>query len=343
MIHMKRVLLATILLMGAQAQGDAQLLNKIGKALNKVNEVAKAISGKSQPTTTGNADEERVVGRPVVVGTTTVSTHGNNQGLTINWFGAERIYGSSVVTVGYQLVNTSGLQMNVRMGEATHTGSYLLDGTGRKYAGPMVNLGSFTMRYDNNCRIASGAKVRCGMSFEDVPSNVTSLQMAMLGFDLSLGNDTRGYQGSFRAKNIPVRLLPVITSKGIYGDNQLRLGDRIGSLPKSFSGLYDAFTVADEDFEGDVYKLITFTKNGKETLTAISYDRQAIGQISVKTPGVYCLINNRYYACGQSIANQKISMGLQEDDYGRMLYNGIAIEEDNNQQIFTFSIGESPM
>lgn len=349
---MKTIIIALFLLAGNQTQADAQFLKKLGKALDKVAAATESLTQKANTTQTTNADEdidERLVGKPVKVGVSTVSTHGDNQGLVINWLGAERIKGSDNVTVHYQLINQAGLTLNVSMGSAgKQGGTYLLDQQGRKYSETLINMGGLSMRYDNGCEIAADTKIRCSTTFENVPNTVNNLQMAYLSYSLTVGSETWGHGGSFRIKDIPIRQLPIINAKGIFGETQVRLGDKIASLPKTFDGLYDTYTIGNEDFEGETYQVLTFTLNGKETMSAISYDNQTIDYIIVKSPNVYCLIHKRYYTCGSNIDYEESQSDFSMNDYGCPIYNGMTFnkeldENGETSHIMDIRIGVSPL
>lgn len=132
-----------------------------------------------------------------------------------------------------------------------------------------------------------------------------------------------------------------MTANGIYGEHKVLIGSAISALPKSFAGLYDAYTVSTEDDEGETITTITFTQGGRETMTAIGYDQKTVANIDVSTPNVYVLVGKTYYTCGSKMSSLKNEPGVKVDDndYGTIVsYQGMFFDEDDRGYICAIHI-----
>lgn len=129
-----------------------------------------------------------------------------------------------------------------------------------------------------------------------------------------------------------------ITAKGIFGEQKLLIGSAISALPKTFTNLYDSYAISTEDDEGETTTIITFTLNGKETITAISYDQNTIANIDVITPNVCVLVGSNYYTCGSRMSSLKGESGTTTDDYGNVSYQNMYFDEDTEGNICAIHI-----
>ncbi len=132
----------------------------------------------------------------------------------------------------------------------------------------------------------------------------------------------------------------VLDHKGIK--DVIALGDAIEKVPQQVEGLYDQLTVTDEvdEVEGAEYRLLTFTLQGEEVMTAFSYDGSTVAYIMVTTPVVKYLQINRYRGCGDPITSRNF---FSTDEYGRLEFQHIYIDENVDGIIHSLSIGEPLM
>lgn len=342
---MKKILIALALCMGFQAPADAQFLKKLGDAIEKgakkldqaTEKLDKALGGsqtQGSGTTQQTSKEGKMIGQPVKIGQSTLSKYGDNPGMNINWQGLYRIYGSTVVTAYFQLINEGELKLSVSFWESDR--NYALDQQGRQYWDTSAMAGN---RRVGAYSLEPGAKALYTFNYQDVPASVKEMQMVLLGPDSNIGEQTWGHKYSFRINDAPITILPAITDKGIYGEQTLLIGQSIAQLPKTFPYLYDNFTVTEDDDEGETTTIITFTLGGQETMTAISTDQKTIANLDVRSPNVYVLVGREYYCCGNQIRFLKSESGVIEDpDYGQVSYQGIYFDEDDQGNICTIHI-----
>ncbi len=341
---MKKFFIVLALIMGVQTQADAQLLKKIGNAIDKgakkLDQVTDALSkaaGGNQSQTGNNNKAEKLISS-VKVGPTTVASYGDLQGMAINWIGAYRIYGSNDVAMRYQHVNTSGIRLSIAEGEGYGT-AYAIDTQGQRYANTHFFMGGKGMSYSNGCIMTPGTKDLVVLTFRGVPLGISNLQSVFIGATVGcVDQNTAGHYGSYRITNIPISLLPSMTAKGVFGEQKVLIGSSIASLPKSISFLYDNYTVKTEEDEGEKITTVTFTLKGRETMTAISNDQKTIANIDVLTPNVHVLVGESYYTCGSLMSRMKMERGILKDEYDNVSYQNIFFDEDTEGKICAIHI-----
>ncbi len=337
---MKKLIIILALLLGANCHADAQFLKKLGNAIDKatktVDNVANTILGDSNMNKSQSKKEKRV-GKPVQIGNTTIECYGDNPGMGFNWIGAERRYGGYTVHVSFQLENQTYQEMHVEMSSMQGNPSYLLDLDGNKYNCGSYNLDNFTAE-NAWVTIAEDSKVQGHIYVGDVPSNVKELQLVYLGFHVNRN------KCSYRLKNVPIKLLPAITNKGIFGASQIKLGDKITTLPKTFEGLYDSYVVEDiNDEDSDFEKVVNFYLKGKEMFTGFSYNGTTIEYIVVTTPLVATKIHGKFYRCGENVSGLRYKGGFTEGIYGELIYNDVSFDEDEEGKVCAIRIGDIPI
>ena len=348
---MKRLFIFIIMLGAVQAQADAQLLKKIGNAIGKglekldkaadaLNKATDALPQQTQSTNANQnqqtADAAKVIGQPVKIGQSTLTKIGDNPGVDINWQGLYRIYGSTVVTAYFQLVNEGELKTSISFDGSKK--NYALDTQGREYWDEAVMAGN---RRPGAYSIEPGTKSLYTFSYVDVPASVQEMQMVLFGLISHIGEQGQWHEYGFRINDAPIRILPVINAKGIYGQQQVLLGQSIAQLPKSFPLLYDNYTVSKEEDEGDIVTLVNFTLEGQEVMNAISYDQKTIDNINLSTAKAYFRVGQNYFACGTPMSKIKYLSGVQRDetDYGTIVsYQDMTFDEDTDGNICTVHI-----
>ena len=348
---MKRLLIFILMLGAVQMQADAQLLKKLGKAIDKglekldkaadaLEKVAGGVPQQTQNTSTNKnrqtADAGKVIGQPVKIGQSTLTKLGDNPGVDINWQGLYRIYGNTVVTAYFQLVNKGELKAGISFDGSTK--NYALDNQGRQYWDEAAMAGNRRIGANS---IEPGTKSLYTFNYVDVPASVKEMQMVLFGLMSYIGNQGQWHEYGFRINDAPIRVLPAVTAKGIVGEEQVLVGQSIAQLPKSFPMLYDRYTVSTEDDEGDVITIVTFTLEGQEVMSAVSYDRKTIDNISLTTAKVYFRVGQSYYTCGTPMNKIKYTSGVQTDetDYGTIVsYQNMTFDEDTDGNICTVHI-----
>ena len=342
---MKKIIILIALLLGAQPQADAQFFKKLGnaidktakavdKALDKAGEILDSPNqAKTQSAKNNNkaqtANTDNAVTKTIQIGSSTLTMSGDNPGTNINWMGLYRIYGSTTVSSYFQLINEAELKVTISF----ENDNYTLDPQGQQYWDVAANSGNRTIGPWN---LEPAVKGMYSFHFQDVPASVTQMQMVHISLSSYLGENGRPYWYSFRIQDAPIKILPALTDKGIFGERQIKLGQNISSLPATFDGVYDRFTITDENDEGDIVKVIHFYLNGEETLTAVSDDKTTIGSMSVNAPVVYVKIGRGYYRCGDSINFEDEMKCERVGDYETLTYKGVwlnASEDDNNHTI----------
>lgn len=131
----------------------------------------------------------------------------------------------------------------------------------------------------------------------------------------------------------------LLDRRGIKG--VIALGDTIETMPPKVHGLYDKLTVTDEvdEVEGAEYRLVSFTLAGKEVMTAFSYDQKTVNYIMVTTPIVKYQLFKDYLGCGDNLTSRNL---YETDDYGRLTFQGIYVDENVDGTILSLSVG-SPL
>lgn len=129
----------------------------------------------------------------------------------------------------------------------------------------------------------------------------------------------------------------LLDRKGIQG--VLALGDAIEKVPQKVDGLYDKLTITDEEdeVEGAEYRLLSFTQAGEEVMSAFSYDQKTVSYLMVTSPLVKYFFIKKYLGCGDELTSRNF---YGTDDYGRLNYQGIFIDENADGTIHSLSIGE---
>lgn len=346
---MKKIFIALVLCLGVQTQADAQFLKKLGDAIEKgakkLNQTAEKLDkalGGSQTQGSGTAanasnqtnKEDQMIGQTVKIGQSTLAKFGDNPCVDINWQGLYRIYGSTIVSASFQLINMGELRVSVSWHDSAR--NYALDTQGRQYRDEAALAANRTV---GPYHLEPGAKALYSFNYEDVPASVQEMQMVLLGVNSNLGQQTGGHHYSFRINDAPISILPAVTAKGIYGQQKVLIGQTIASLPKVFPYVYDAYTVSTEEDEGETTTIVTFTLNGQETMTAISNDNKTIANIDIRTSAVYAKVGRNYYCCGNQMRFLKGERGTSEDpDYGQVSYQGIYFDKDEQGNICAIHI-----
>ena len=344
---MKKILIALALIMGVQTGADAQLLKKLGDALDKgakkldqaTEKLDKALGG-SQKQSTGSTTNttSKAITKTIQSGPTSIKTEGDMRGLEISWIGASRIYGSNSVSLRYRNIHNGDQRLNIGIGEGYgKTPTYAIDGQSRRYGCVHVYIGGMGMGYACSCKMEAGTRDLVALRFDNVGTSVGSFETVVV-------SGTVGYTSSdwnhfiLTATNIPISILPAITAKGVFGEQKVLIGQTIASIPKAFPYLYDAYTLSKEDDEGETITTVSFTLKGQETMTAVSYDNTTIANITVTTPNVNAKVKDTYYTCGTQHNLLKSIYGVEVDDYGRASYQGIYFDEDDDGKICSIQI-----
>lgn len=333
---MKKIIVAITLLTGVQIHADAQILKKIGNAIDKAAKTTEQVLGSSNNNQNKSKDGANKPVSQMKVGDTSIKISGDMYGLELNWIGAQRIYGSTNVNLKYQLFNKSDSERNVALGES-NSNVYVIDQGGNRYICTNVFLSGKGMQYSNQGNIAAGTKDLHVLRFSEVPTSVTRLDNAIFGILVYAGTAVWNIP-EITLSNIPISLLPSITAKGICGEQKVLIGSAISQLPKTFAHLYDDFTINTEDDESETITTINFTYGGKTVMTAISNDQKTIANIDVYTPDVYVRVDGIYYTCGDKFNRIKYANGITKDDYGNVSYQNIYFDEDTNGNLCAIHI-----
>lgn len=322
--------------MGLQTQADAQFLKKLGSAIDKgmkkldqVTSVLESATGKNNGSTNSPDNEERMIGKPIKIGPSTLIKYGNNPGMNINWQGLYRIYGSTVVTSYFQFINEAELKLTVDFGFFS-SDNYALDNQGRKFRDESLAAGN---RIAGPTSIEPDARSLYTVNYQDVPASVKEMQMVLIKLASNVGQNSGVCRYSFRVNDVPIRILPAMTAKGIIGEQKLLIGSAIEDLPQAFPFLYDAYTVTTEEDEGETMTIVHFTKNGQETMTAISNDQKTIANIDVFTSDVYVKVGEYFYSCGSKMARMTMERGITKDEYGNVSYQGVYFDKDSDGMV----------
>ena len=334
---MKRLFIFIIMLGAVQMQADAQLFKKIGNAIGKGADALEKVVG-GVPLSTQNfrqtTDAGKATGQPVKIGQSTLTKLGDNPGVDITWQGLYRIYGNTTVTAYFQLVNKGELKAGISFDGSAK--NYALDNQGRQYWDEAAMAGNRRIGANS---IEPGTKALYTFNYVDVPASVKEMQMVLFGLISYIGEQGQWHEYGFRINDAPIGILPAITPKGIFSEQKVLIGSDMAALPKTFPYLYDAYSVSKEDDEGETITTVTFTLNGQETMTAVSYDNSTIANITVTTPNVYVKVKDTYYTCGTKYAILKSIYGVEVDpDYGRASYQGIYFDEDDDGKICSIQI-----
>ncbi len=333
--------------MGVQTQADAQFLKKLGDAIEKgtkkldqaTEKLDKALGGsQTQNAGTANANTKAVT-KTFQSGPTSIKTEGDLRGLEISWVGASRIYGSNSVSLRYRHVNNGDQRLRIGLGEGNgSTLTYAIDGQSRRYGCENVFIGGKGLNYANGCIMEIGTRDLVVLRFDNVGTSVGSFETVVAGGTVGYESSSWNYV-TLTATNIPISILPAITAKGVFGEQKVLIGQNIADLPKTFSNLYDAYTVSKEEDEDETTTIITFTLKGQETMTAIVGDQNTIDNIDVHSTNVYARVGREYYSCGSQIRFLKSESGVAEDpDYGQVSYQGLYFDEDTEGNICTIHI-----
>lgn len=338
---MKKILIALLLITGAQSQANAQFFKKLGNAIDKasktVENVADAILG--EPSNNSDSKKARMIGKAYQIGETKVSQYGqNDSGFKITNLSCTRVYGSKKVILNYQLYNTTEYSYDIIMGfhEMAGEGTCLLvDHEGTQYRHGWTDLGEgsemFSL-YDcqKNAKILDDTKLNCRLLIADVSSKVKSFKRAELPIAYIAKNQTWHANCTFRLENIPITLLPSLKADGVHGEGNVLLGDSIKAIPQSIYMMYDRYTIT--DYPDKNIKMFTFFKDGETMFKALSYDQATIALIIIDTPNVPFKVGDNFYRIYQHIKDEDINFCTKRDD-GNLIFKDqiIAMVDDPKQ------------
>jgi len=132
----------------------------------------------------------------------------------------------------------------------------------------------------------------------------------------------------------------VLTAQGV---GAITIGANINKLPKSIEGLYDKVAVKSEynEVEDEKTTTATFTKKGKEVMTAMADDNGKITYIGVSSKDVAVKVGDAYFKVGSSVKELLKAKGVKKDESYAAVYNGIQFNQDASGKIYDMSIGSA--
>lgn len=132
----------------------------------------------------------------------------------------------------------------------------------------------------------------------------------------------------------------VLTAQGV---GAITIGANINKLPKSIEGLYDKVAVKSEynEVEDENTTTATFTKKGKEVMTAMADDNGKITYIGVSSKDVAVKVGDAYFKVGSSVKELLKAKGVKKDESYAAVYNGIQFNQDASGKIYDMSIGSA--
>ena len=132
----------------------------------------------------------------------------------------------------------------------------------------------------------------------------------------------------------------VLTAQGV---GAITIGANINKLPKSIEGLYDKVAVKSEynEVEDENTTTATFTKKGKEVMTAMADDNGKITYIGVSSKDVAVKVGDAYFKVGSSVKELLKAKGVKKDESYAAVYNGIQFNQDASGKIYAMSIGSA--
>ena len=131
-----------------------------------------------------------------------------------------------------------------------------------------------------------------------------------------------------------------LTAQGV---GAIIIGANINKLPKSIEGLYDKVAVKSEynEVEDENTTTATFTKKGKEVMTAMADDNGKITYIGVSSKDVAVKVGDAYFKVGSSVKELLKAKGVKKDESYAAVYNGIQFNQDASGKIYDMSIGSA--
>jgi hypothetical protein len=346
---MKKILIALLLITGAQGQVNAQFLKKLGNAIEKasktIDNVADAVLGENNSNSNSN-NKERMIGKAYKIGETKISQYGKkDSGIRITDVSATRVYGSLKVILNYQLYNSTEYTYDIIMGlYETGGGSILVDDNGNQYAHGWTDLGeggeTFSL-YDcqKNAKLLDDTKMNCRLLISDVSAKVVRFKRADLPIAYIKKNQTFHDNGRFRLENIPITLLPSLKADGVHGEGAVLLGDSIKAIPQSIYMMYDRYTVTDYPHQGKNFKLLTFFKEGEIMFQALSYDRETIAMMYLETPNVPFKVGDNFYYVNKHIKDEDIKFCTKQDN-GNLVFKNQLITMVDDPRSYGNMIGQ---
>ncbi|MBR1882296.1 MAG: hypothetical protein IJ808_04670 [Muribaculaceae bacterium] len=332
---MKKILILIALLVGFQSQADAQFFKKLGNAIDKAAKTIDSVSKSNQKTTKQQSSQSQAssggkqIGESLKTENGTLTLHGDNPGMNINWMGLYRIWGNTTVSAYFQLINQAELKLSV---DLIYPQNYMLDNMGRQYTDDVAKAGNRTV---GPYSIEPGAKALYSFHYPDVPASVKQMQLVYLGVISYIGEQGGSCEYSFRIQDAPIKILPALTASGVFGDQQVKLGQTISSLPQSFPGVYDKYVVTDDNDEGEVTKLVTFYLNGEETMSAVSNDLKTLNSIIISSRTVYFKVGKNYYRLGDKVSYDDVSKCERIGDYQTLSYKEVFFNDDKDDVGYT--------
>ena len=323
---MKKIFIALILITGVHCQANAQFFKKLGNAIEKasktVDEVANAVLGDSD-TSTSNKKKQKT--KSYQLGDTKVSIIGENPGVTMTSLHATRVYGSKDVILNMQLYNSSDdswkIYSEINMCVA-------VDDNGNQFTkgGLDMGYGKFDI-YRTSNTILDDTKLNTRLLFNYVNIDDTRFKRVEMNY-YYLDHDYHTCDGTFRLDNVPITLLPSLKSDGVYGEGKVLIGSAISSLPQAIPYMYDNYTVSKFTNNDKDYKLVTFTLGGEVMFKGISADQTTISYICVDTPHVQFKVGENFY---------KIDDYLYKDDKfcdtnqnGDLTFKGLLLKREKS-------------
>ncbi|MBQ6079961.1 MAG: hypothetical protein IJK93_06765 [Muribaculaceae bacterium] len=344
---MKKILIALLLITGAQGQANAQFLKKLGNAIEKasktIDDVADAVLGDNNSNSNSNK-KERMIGKAYKIGETKISQYGRkDSGIKITNVSATRVYGHKNVILNFQLYNSTEYSYDIIMGFfETGGGCMLVDDNGNQYTHGWTDLGEggevFNL-YDcqKNAKILDDTKLNCRLLIADVPSKVVRFKRAELPIAYITKNQTFHDNCTFKLENIPITLLPSLKADGVHGEGAVLLGDSIKAIPQSIHMMYDRYNVT--DYPDKNIKMFTFFKDGETMFKALSYDNETIAMIFLDTPKVPFKVGDSFYLVNKHIKDEDIKFCTKKDD-GNLVFKDQLIKMVDDPKNYGDMIGQ---
>lgn len=340
-----------MLLTASHSYVQAQLLKKIGKALDDISKVAGADSN-------GKTRQETVP--TMKIGNMIMEAPGQNPGMKFLYGGTTRQEGSTDVNVVFYMENKTGVQASIRIANYGDNASVAADYQGKRYSDMTIDIGGSQSKEGVVKELQPGERMICSITLHNVPATVEKLNQVWIGCSTNKNMDAVNHIYGFRLKNVEITAPStnaddgtdnssadgnngagnLITATGFAG---WRLGMPMSQLPKQVKGLYSTVNIEETSPDSDIEGYWVNGSDNEEyvQVQALCDSKKTVKRITVFKAGIK--IND---ASGIHVSMplaslkkvtgvKRIASGDYEDSYS---YKNFILEINMNNEINSITI-----
>lgn len=339
-MNIRKSFLMLCLAMGmAAVPSQAQVLKKLGKAINKVgSKVENAAAAKAAADQNANGGLGRQLGEAVKVGDMTMTAYGSNPGIGFNFGTCYRENGK--VVLAFQLPNQTEKDVeNIWLRNYGKDATEVYTAGGSKCEIELVAIGETRMRDGVTANISAKQYANALIVLSGVPADAATLGKVIIRLTGQRPMDSNVFRYAFVLENVPVttpeaaaeklagNAAPaqqsaakpaegwLLTSAGV---GPLKLGAKVAELPARTEGLYDKIDVLDN---------IAYVYWDHEHMMTLDIAAGKIIGLGVFGPNVGVKVGAKVYKVGGDSDDLKAQKGVKGVSYNDDAeYNGVHFE-----------------